>query len=77
MSVMSQAQTTGLREHCAYLSHTGLEWRQPPTPSHSSRFFFPLCIMFVLAAADCGSFKGLVFLMSLWVVVKEAGLNAL
>ncbi|KAL1263960.1 hypothetical protein QQF64_004315 [Cirrhinus molitorella] len=29
-----------LREHCVHLSHTGLEWRQPPTPSHSSRLFF-------------------------------------
>lgn len=42
MSVTSQAQTTGLREHYAHLSHTGLEWRQPPTPSHSSTFFSPL-----------------------------------
>lgn len=54
MSVTSQAQTTGLREHYAHLSHTGLEWRQPPTPSHSSTFF-SLCIMFVWATADCGS----------------------
>lgn len=77
MIVTSQAQTSGLWERRAYQSRTGLEWRQPATPSHSSGFYFPCAWCLCGPALTAARSSGLVFLRSLWVVVTETVGNAL
>lgn len=76
MIATSQAQTSGLWERCAHQSRTGLVWRQPATPSHSSDFYFPSAWCLCGPALTAARSSRLVFLMSLWVVVIETVGNA-